>query len=510
MNTVAVDIGGTFTDLAALDPATGALRFAKSLTTPPEFRAGRARIAWPRPGSTSPRMAMLRHGTTVVINALLERKGARTALVTTEGFRDMLEIGRGNRPESFNLFYHRLPPLVPRDLRLEVPERIDARGAVRAHRWTEAALAGLADRLHRGAGSRRSPCACCTPGAIRRTKRRSAPICARHHDVLRLLLARDFARIPRIRTHLHRGAERLYRPERRHTTWTGSAPALATAGFAGQLVSDGIERRRAVRGGDAQPAAAAGGIRPGRRCRRRRGARRSAIGLDQLVAFDMGGTTAKAVLIEDGEAAVSPLYWVGGYERGYPVQAAVLDIVEVGAGGGSIAGDEPAWRAAGRPAQRRRRARDRPATAHGGTEPTVTDANLLLGRLDAARFLGGAMSLRRGSRGNRADRASPTKLDQDVARSGRRHPADRHADHGHCGAPRDDRARLRSARLRHGCVRRRRPAACRGGSARNRHAAGDHSAAARAISPPTACCSPISATTWSTPSPPRWTRLDQR
>ncbi len=116
------------------------------------------------------------------------------------------------------------------------------------------------------------------------------------------------------------------------------------------------------------------------------------LGLKHLVAFDMGGTTAKAVLIEDGEAVVSPLYWVGGYDRGYPVQAAVLDIVEVGAGGGSIAGVNELGALQVGP----RSAGAAPGPAcygRGGSEPTVTDANLWLGRLDGDRFLGGTMKL---------------------------------------------------------------------------------------------------------------------
>ncbi len=145
MSLVAVDIGGTFTDLAAFDPGTGQLRFAKSLTTPPNLEQcvlDCSRLA----GIDASTIATFRHGTTVVINALLERKGARTALITTEGFRDILEIGRGNRPEAFNILYSRLPPLVPRIHRMEIPERMDAGGNV-LKPVDRAALAALAERL---------------------------------------------------------------------------------------------------------------------------------------------------------------------------------------------------------------------------------------------------------------------------------------------------------------------------------------------------------------------------
>ena len=129
MAIVAIDIGGTFTDLAYLDPSTGLLKFSKSLTTPPNFEQGAMDCIRKADIETSD-IEILRHGTTVVINALLEHKGSRTALVTTEGFRDMLEIGRGNRPEGFNLFYERLPPVVPRDRRFGAVERIDSRGDI--------------------------------------------------------------------------------------------------------------------------------------------------------------------------------------------------------------------------------------------------------------------------------------------------------------------------------------------------------------------------------------------
>jgi len=145
MTIVAVDIGGTFTDLAALDPVSGQLRFAKSLTTPPNFEQG-ALDCIIKSGVDAAAMQVLRHGTTVVINALLERTGARTALVTTEGFRDILEIGRGNRPESFNILYSRLPPFVPRMYRFEIAERMDASGKIQKP-LDRTALAALTDRL---------------------------------------------------------------------------------------------------------------------------------------------------------------------------------------------------------------------------------------------------------------------------------------------------------------------------------------------------------------------------
>ena len=127
---IAIDIGGTFTDLVACDIETGAVAYTKSPTTYGQL--GDAIFDCIRKATLDAREAsFIKHGTTLVINALLQRSGAKTALLTTKGFRDLLEIGRGNRTQPFNLRFHREPPLVPRELRFEVTERIDGSG--RAH-----------------------------------------------------------------------------------------------------------------------------------------------------------------------------------------------------------------------------------------------------------------------------------------------------------------------------------------------------------------------------------------
>src|SRR3954469_2223646 len=144
---VAVDIGGTFTDLVAYDRDGQRLAFAKSPTTPRDLSQGILAVLQ-KAGVDAAACDYLKHGTTVVINALLERKGARTALITTRGFRDVAELGRGNRPEPFNLFYRRDPPLAPRPLRHEVAERMDAQGQPVTPLDT-AALETLADQLVR-------------------------------------------------------------------------------------------------------------------------------------------------------------------------------------------------------------------------------------------------------------------------------------------------------------------------------------------------------------------------
>jgi N-methylhydantoinase A len=142
---IAVDIGGTFTDLVACDVATGAVAFTKSPTT--YGNLGAAIFDCIRKARLDAREAsFVKHGTTLVINALLQRSGAKTALVTTKGFRDILEVGRGNRTQPFNLRFRREPPLIPRELRLEADERMEASGHVRTPLVT-GALAELANAL---------------------------------------------------------------------------------------------------------------------------------------------------------------------------------------------------------------------------------------------------------------------------------------------------------------------------------------------------------------------------
>ncbi|MGH2391481.1 MAG: hydantoinase/oxoprolinase N-terminal domain-containing protein, partial [Chloroflexota bacterium] len=126
---VATDIGGTFTDLVRVDENTGELRSTKTSTTPARFEQGVLDAL--RKARTDPAtISAFIHGTTIVINTLTERSGAVVGLITTRGFRDVLEIGRGNRPQSYNIYFQRLPPLVPREWRFELTERMSGQGAV--------------------------------------------------------------------------------------------------------------------------------------------------------------------------------------------------------------------------------------------------------------------------------------------------------------------------------------------------------------------------------------------
>ena len=389
MAIVAIDIGGTFTDLAYLDPSTGLLKFSKSLTTPPNFEQGAMDCIRKADIETSD-IEILRHGTTVVINALLEHKGSRTALVTTEGFRDMLEIGRGNRPEGFNLFYERLPPVVPRDRRFGAVERIDSRGDILTPLDINS-LKLIADNINNleveaiavcFLHSWRNPQHEIVAGEYLRKHTNCFVSCS--HEISKEF--REFERTttttlnayvgPVVSKYLNRFGDAL-----RKNHFNGQLFLMGSNG--GVLTEEDSSIRPLLLVESGPVGGAAGAAEIGNRS-----------GLKNLVAFDMGGTTAKAVLIENGEASVSPLYWVGGYDRGYPVQAAVLDIVEVGAGGGSIAGINDLGSLQVGP----KSASSVPGPAcynNGGVEPTVTDANLYLGRLHEERFLGGAMKLRK-------------------------------------------------------------------------------------------------------------------
>ena len=283
-----------------------------------------------------------------------------------------------------------MPPVVPRHLRFDVPERIDAQGKILTPLDMEA-LAKIADQLRaervEAVGicfmhSWRNPAHEAAAGEFLRKQTSCFVSCS--HEISREF--REFERTTTTALNAYVGPATARYLERFGT-------ALHDGGFTGRLFLMGSnggvlsEEDTALRplllveSGPVGGAAGAAeiGVRSG---------------IKSLVAFDMGGTTAKAVLIENGEAAVSPLYWVGGYDRGYPIQAAVLDIVEVGAGGGSIASVNDLGSMQVGP----RSASSKPGPACyglGGQEPTVTDANLYLGRLDGDRFLGGAMKLHR-------------------------------------------------------------------------------------------------------------------
>jgi N-methylhydantoinase A len=386
---IAVDIGGTFTDLVAVDDS-GRVYRGKSLTTPEDLACGIDDCLKGANVDVADANFFV-HGSTVTINAVLERKGARTGLITTKGFRDVYEIGRGNRPEGYNLFFKRPVPLVPRDLRLEVDERLYASGEVLKALDETSAME--------------------TIGALKAKGVASVAVCllhsyanAAHERRLGELLHQQF---PDAYVSLSHEILREFREyERTSTTVLNSyvgplvsrylvslEKMLADAGFRGifrvmqsngGVMSAETAKKMPVTMMESGPVAgviAAARLGEKLNCR-------------HIISFDMGGTTAKSSLIKDFHPEVTSSYYVGGYVSGHPMMLPVVDIVEVGNGGGSIAWIDPAGGLKVGP-QSAGAAPGPASYAKGGTEPTVTDANLIAGRVDPEYFLGSGIRLQR-------------------------------------------------------------------------------------------------------------------
>jgi N-methylhydantoinase A len=385
---IATDIGGTFTDLVAFDTLTKRVVHAKSHTEPEDLTAGIVRCLQ-KSRLVLPEATDFVHGSTVAINTAIERKGAVTALIVTRGTRDVYSIGRGNRPEAYNLFFERPEPFVPRSRVVEIDERLDPAGNV---------VTALDEQSVRQALR-----------VVLAADAESVAVCLLHayasprHEEMTGNVVRDIA--PESYLSLSHEILREYREYERMSTTVLNAyvgprvseyiadleKTLTAAGFGGRLsimqsnggvMAPATARRQPVRTMESGPVS--GVIAAGQLARR--------LGVRHAVAFDMGGTTAKAALIEDGAPVMSEGYFVGDEMSGHPVMLPVVDVIEVGAGGGSIAhldevgslriGPESAG---GYPGPI--------CYGWGGTRPTVTDANAVLGRLDPARFLGGEMPL---------------------------------------------------------------------------------------------------------------------
>jgi N-methylhydantoinase A len=389
MKQIAADIGGTFTDLTAVDEH-GAFSTAKTLTTPHDHAEG-VMDGLDKLGARLAETELFLHGSTIAINTVLQRVGATTALITTEGFRDVYEIGRGNRSDPYNLFFGKPVPLVRRRSRFGVRERVLADGSVRTPLDVDGATA-LIERL-------------------RVTGVESVAVCLLHsyaNPEHELQLGRLIEQLwPEAYVTLSHQILREYREyERTSTTVLNAyvAPVvsryldslkerLTQRGFRGRLLimqsNGGImsvdtARRSPVRMMESGPVAGVMGA----------AALAEGVGMPKVIPFDMGGTTAKTSMVKDGEVDISPGYFIGGYATGHPMSLPVVNIVEVGSGGGSIAWVD----AAGALKVGPRSAGASPGPACyglGGDRPTVTDANLILGRLGANRFLGGEMRLDR-------------------------------------------------------------------------------------------------------------------
>ena len=389
---VSTDVGGTFTDLVYfetdLETGVQTVRTEKSDTTPPDFEKGVLNVlekAKVDVGSVD----FFAHGTTVVINALTERKGAKVGLITTKGFRDSIEIGRGNRPDFFNLRYKKPAPFVERYLRREIVGRMDYHG----NEVTPLDLSSLDETLElfRAEGIEAI--------AISLLHAYANP----EHEIR--LKAEVEARWPEVTVVASHQITREWREYERTNTAILSAyvqpkaqrylerleAGLTGKGYSGQLFimqsNCGVDSLDAIKAVpitmvESGPASGFWGAAELGRI----------IGEPNILALDIGGTTAKCSLIENNQVTIKTDYWIerDGKSAGYPIMVPVVDLVEIGNGGGSIAwvddfgklhvGPHSAGSTPG-PA----------AYGRGGEDATTTDANLALGRINRDYFCGGSV-----------------------------------------------------------------------------------------------------------------------
>ena len=395
-----VDVGGTFTDGILIDETTGETRIAKVPSTPSDPSVGFLEVIGRilrETGVEAADIGYLVHGTTVATNAIIEGKLAPTGFITTEGFRDMLEIQRQIRPSLYDLLFEKPRPLAPRYLCFGIPERLDASGTVVVP-LDEQAVATVAEQLKTEGVEALAVCylhAYLNPEHERRTRDIVRDVFPEAVVSLSSEVAPEFREYFRASTTLINAGVRPI--VERYLSNIESR--LRHAGLQGQLLvmqsSGGVltfeaARTKPVYMVESGPAA---------------GVIVSAylgevLGFDNILSFDMGGTTAKTGLVEHGTPTITKEYEVGTAARaergakgaGYPIRTPVIDLVEIGAGGGSIA-----WVDSGgvlRVGPQSAGADPAPACyGKGGTEPTITDANLVLKRLDPEHFLGGEMRL---------------------------------------------------------------------------------------------------------------------
>lgn len=398
---LAIDIGGTFTDATLIDEETGEVSIAKVLTTPSDPSQGfmqAAERALAEGGVEAGEVTFVVHATTVATNAIIEGKIARSGFVTTDGFRDLLEIARQVRPTLYDTQFEKAKPLVPRDRAVVVRERLGPTGEV---------LRALEDDSVREAAA-----------ILKREGVESVAVCllhayvnAEHEQRVGQILAEELPGIP---ISLSSEVAPEFREYLRASTTVinavirpvveryllGIESRLADAGVRAKLLV--MQSSGGIFGSDAASVRPVFMVESGPAA----GVIASAhlgetLGRPDILSFDMGGTTAKVGLIQGGRPSVTKDYNVGGHAgagiggmslSGYPVRTPVVDLVEIGAGGGSIAwvdsggllrvGPQSAGADPGPVCYRR-----------GGVEPTVTDANVVLGRLNPRYFLGGEIGL---------------------------------------------------------------------------------------------------------------------
>ena len=389
---VATDVGGTFTDLVCFetDSETGkhSVVTAKSDTTPPDFETGVLNVL--AKGNVDPsEVSFLAHGTTVIINSITERKGVKVGLITTKGFRDSLEIARGNRPDFFNLHYQKPIPFVPRYLRRELPGRMSYRGEesepldmallpnILSDFKSEGVEAVAICFLHSYANFAHEKT---TMSEVQKLWPEVAVVAS--HQITREWREYERTSTAVLSAYVQPAAEKYLQQ---------LANGLKKKGFKGSpyiMQSNcGVDSLEAVSRipitmVESGPASGFWGAAELGKL----------INEPNVLALDIGGTTAKCSLIENGQVRIMTNYWIekDGKSAGYPIMVPVVDLVEIGNGGGSIAwvdeysklhvGPQSAGAIPG-PA----------AYGKGGSEATTTDANLKLGRINHDYFCGGSI-----------------------------------------------------------------------------------------------------------------------
>jgi len=383
---VASDIGGTFTDLVYLNEETGQVGIAKTDTTPPNFEQGVIN-SLKKAKLTEEEINFFVHGTTVIINALTERTGAKTGLITTKGFRDVLELGRSNRADIYNVYYSKPVPFVPRYLRLEVKERYNYKGEELVPLNEDDVRACLEYFKKEGVEA----IAVCFLHSYANPahEERCAEIIRQEWPEVAVTISseitKEWREYERTSTavlnsyvqpvaakyvdSLDRELDKLTVSDRRYIMQSNGG----TVSFAQSKVSP-------INMVESGPVAGVfGAAMLGK-----------LVGEKNIIALDIGGTTAKCSLIENGEMKVTTDYKIEWTREtaGYPIKVPVVDIIEIGAGGGSIAWVDAANSLHVGP-QSAGALPGPVCYGRGGTEPTITDANLIAGRINPEYFLGG-------------------------------------------------------------------------------------------------------------------------
>ena len=396
-----IDVGGTFTDVVLVEESTGEILTAKVATVPADPSEGCINgidKALGRYDLEPAQIAFTVHGTTVATNTIIQGQYAKAGLITSEGFRDVLEIAYQTRPKLYDIFYERPKPLVPRYLARGVPERIGPDGEVIVPLDEDAVRAVARDLLADGVEAIAVAFlhAWRDPTHERRAGALLAELCGDLPIVLSSDISPEYREYPRTSTTvvnavlLPRVGPYIGRLEERLLT-RGVRSGLHFMTSAGGIIAAGIAKRQPVHLVESGPAAGVIGATFIARLS----------GYDNLLALDIGGTTAKAAVVNRGEPQIAEQFEVGSSAvatvtaqrgQGYPVLTPVISLVEIGAGGGSIAKLDPGGALSVGPES----AGADPGPAcygQGGDQPTLTDANLVLGRLNPEFFLGGEAKL---------------------------------------------------------------------------------------------------------------------